>query len=196
MAIKYFQSITQSPAWRRFKANRLGYWSLWIFLVLFVISLFAELIANDRPLLVRYQGSFYAPIVKDYPETTFGGDFPTPTDYLDPDIRKTFSKPGNWALYPLIHYRYDTLNYFAKEPNPASPSSAAPPSTRSPTSGRTRTGIPLSSAPRWGRVGIAGSCCPISCPISWCGCRATPFSTACRRNCSCRSPIASAASGR
>ena len=53
----------------------------------------------------------------------FRSDFPTPTDYLDPDIRKTFSKPGNWAVYPLIHYRYDTLNYFAKEPNPASPSS-------------------------------------------------------------------------
>ena len=100
----------------------MGYWSLWIFAALFVLSLFAELIANDRPILVRYQGDFYVPIVKDYPETAFGGDFPTPTDYLDPDIKKTFSKPGNWALYPFITYNYNTLNYFAKEPNPASPS--------------------------------------------------------------------------
>jgi microcin C transport system permease protein len=95
---------------------------LWIFAALFVLSLFAELIANDRPILVRYQGDFYVPIVKDYPETAFGGDFPTPTDYLDPDIKKTFSKPGNWAVYPIITYNYNTLNYFAKEPNPASPS--------------------------------------------------------------------------
>jgi microcin C transport system permease protein len=100
----------------------LGYWSLWIFAALFVLSLFAELIANDRPILVRYQGDFYVPIVKDYPETAFGGDFPTPTDYLDPDIKKTFAKTGNWAVYPLITYNYNTLNYFAKEPNPASPS--------------------------------------------------------------------------
>ena len=114
--------VQDSDQWKRFKANRLGYWSLWIFLALFTLSLFAEVIANDRPLLVRYQGNFYVPIVKDYPETVFGGDFPTPTDYLDPDIKKSFSKPGNWAIYPVINYRYDTLNYFAKEPNPASPS--------------------------------------------------------------------------
>jgi len=120
--LKWMSAISHSDQWKRFKANRLGYWSLWIFAVLFVVSLFAEVIANDRPLLVRYEGSFYVPIVKDYSEKTFGGDFPTPTDYLDPDIKKTFSKPGNWAIYPLITYRYDTLNYFAKEPNPASPS--------------------------------------------------------------------------
>lgn len=120
--LKWMNVISHSDQWKRFKANRLGYWSLWIFAVLFVVSLFAEVIANDRPLLVRYEGSFYVPIVKDYSEKTFGGDFPTPTDYLDPDIKKTFSKPGNWAIYPLITYRYDTLNYFAKEPNPASPS--------------------------------------------------------------------------
>ena len=119
---QWVKTITQTDQWKRFKSNRLGYWSLWIFVVLFVLSLFAEIIANDRPLLVRYQGEFYVPIIKDYAEKTFGGDFPTPTDYLDPDIKKTFSKPGNWAIYPLITYRYDTLNYFAKEPNPASPS--------------------------------------------------------------------------
>lgn len=120
--LRWMNAISHSDQWKRFRANRLGYWSLWIFVVLFVVSLFAEIIANDRPLLVRYEGAFYVPIVKDYSEKTFGGDFPTPTDYLDPDIKKTFSKPGNWAIYPLITYRYDTLNYFAKEPNPASPS--------------------------------------------------------------------------
>jgi microcin C transport system permease protein len=118
----WLSNFKQSDQWQRFRNNRLGYWSLWIFSSLFVLSLFAELIANDRPLLVRYQGDFYVPIVKDYSEITFGGDFPTPTDYLDPDIKKTFAKPGNWAIYPPITYRYDTLNYFAKEPNPASPS--------------------------------------------------------------------------
>ena len=122
LRFQWVKTMAQTDQWKRFKSNRLGYWSLWIFVVLFVLSLFAEVIANDRPLLVRYQGEFYVPIVKDYSEKTFGGDFPTPTDYLDPDIKKTFSKPGNWAIYPLITYRYDTLNYFAKEPNPASPS--------------------------------------------------------------------------
>ena len=122
MSLTWIRKLRESDQWVRFKANRLGYWSLWIFAVLFVLSLFAEIIANDRPLLVRYEGSFYVPIVKDYPEKTFGGDFPTPTDYLDPDIKKAFSKKGNWAIYPPINYRYDTLNYFAKEPNPASPS--------------------------------------------------------------------------
>jgi len=69
-----------------FKANRRGFWSLWIFLVLFITSLFAEFLANDRPLLVRYEGSFYLPVLRDYPETTFGGDFPTETDYRDPAV--------------------------------------------------------------------------------------------------------------
>ena len=90
MSMTLLRRIRESDQWARFKANRLGYWSLWIFVVLFVLSLFAEIIANDRPLLVRYEGSFYVPIIKDYPEKTFGGDFPTTTHYLDPDIKKTF----------------------------------------------------------------------------------------------------------
>jgi len=122
MRLAWLRSIRETHQWQRFRSNRLGYWSLWIFSGLFIFSLFAEIIANDRPLLVKYQGELYVPIVKDYSEITFGGDFPTPTDYLDPDIKATFAKPGNWAIYPLITYRYDTLNYFAKEPNPASPS--------------------------------------------------------------------------
>ncbi len=108
--------------WRRFRQHRLGYVSLIIFSVLFVLSLFSEVISNDRPLIAYYQGTLYVPLLRDYPESTFGGDFPTPADYLDPFIREQFSRPGNWAIYPLNTYRYDTLNYFALQPNPASPS--------------------------------------------------------------------------
>ncbi|HLS68949.1 MAG TPA: ABC transporter permease, partial [Kiloniellales bacterium] len=71
---------------RNFRANRRGFWSLWIFLVLFVLSLFAEFIANDRPILVRYDGAFYMPIFEVLPETHFGGEFPTEADYRDPYV--------------------------------------------------------------------------------------------------------------
>jgi microcin C transport system permease protein len=108
--------------WQRFKANRLGYTSLWIFLILFGLSVCAELIANDKPLVVRYQGQFYFPILQSQPETVFGGDFATPTDFLDPDIRRNITSKGNWAVYPPIPYSFETLNYFAKSPNPAAPS--------------------------------------------------------------------------
>jgi microcin C transport system permease protein len=109
-------------AWRRFKANRLGYVSLVLFLVLFAISLLAEVLSNDRPLFVKYEGHWYFPVVQTLPETTFGGDFPTPTDYLDPLIRDNLRKPGNFALFPPNHYHHGTINYFANEPNPAAPS--------------------------------------------------------------------------
>jgi len=108
-------------AWRRFKRNRLGYWSLVIFCVLVVGSLFAEVVSNDRPLIVRYEGTTYFPMVKDYPETVFGGDFETPTDYLDPFIREQLNKGDNWALYAPNPYGPQTLNYFAKLPNPSPP---------------------------------------------------------------------------
>jgi microcin C transport system permease protein len=108
--------------WQRFKTNRRGFISLWIFLGLFGLSLCAELIANDKPLVVRYDGHFYFPIVKNQPETVFGGDFATPTDFLDPDIRHNITSGGNWAIYPPIQYSYETLNYFAPSPNPAAPS--------------------------------------------------------------------------
>jgi len=108
--------------WARFKANRIGYASLWIFTILFGLSLCAELIANDKPLIVRYQGQFYFPIAHNPAETVFGGDFATPTDFLDPDIRRNITTHGNWAIYPLIPYSYETLNYFSREPNPAAPS--------------------------------------------------------------------------
>jgi microcin C transport system permease protein len=108
-------------AWRRFRANRLGYASLIVFCVLFGVSLLAEVLSNDKPLVVRYEGHWYFPVFETLPETTFGGDFPTPTDYLDPFIRQQFRKPGNFALYPPNHYHYGTINYFSEAPSPARP---------------------------------------------------------------------------
>ena len=108
-------------AWQRFKRNRLGYWSLVLFCTLVLLSLFAELISNDRPLLVRYEGTTYFPMVQDLPETTFGGDFESDTDYLDPFIRERITQGDNWAIYAPNPYGPKTLNYFAKEPNPSRP---------------------------------------------------------------------------
>ena len=108
-------------AWRRFRSNRLGYVSLLVFLTLFGLSLIAEVLSNDKPLLVRYQGEWYVPVVQVLPETRFGGDFPTETDYLDPFIVENLHKPGNLALYPPNPYHYTTINYFAKNPNPSPP---------------------------------------------------------------------------
>jgi microcin C transport system permease protein len=116
-------SITPGQrVWQRFKRNRLGYWSLVSFVIAFAISLAGPLWSNDKPLVVRYQGNLYFPLVKTYAETTFGGDFPTPADYLDPYIRDRFSEGSNFAVYPPNHYYYDTLNYFSKASNPAPPS--------------------------------------------------------------------------
>jgi microcin C transport system permease protein len=109
--------------WHRFKQDRRGYWSLVIFTVLFALSLVAELISNDKPLIARYHGQIVFPIAKTYSEKVFGGDFDSPADYLDPFIQDQFKRDGNWAIYPLNHYSYDTLNYFAKAPNPAPPTS-------------------------------------------------------------------------
>ena len=109
--------------WLRFRQNRRGYWSLLIFVVLFGLSLMAEVLSNDRPLVARYNGELLFPVIKDYSEREFGGDFDTPADYLDPFIEKQFQKEGNWAIYPPNRYRYDTLNYFARSPNPAPPTS-------------------------------------------------------------------------
>lgn len=111
-------------AFRRFRSDRRGWVSLWIFVVLVVLSLFAEVLSNDRPLIVRYEGRTYFPLLRDYPETTFGGDFRTATDYLDPFIRDRLSAGDNWALFPPNPYRFDTINYFSASPNPAPPSSA------------------------------------------------------------------------
>ena len=111
-------------AWLRFRRNRLGYWSLLLFCGLVVVSLFAEVVSNDRPLLVRYEGSTYFPMLKDYPEKTFGGDFETTTDFLDPFIREQLAQSGNWAVFAPNPYGPRTLNYFATEPNPSRPARA------------------------------------------------------------------------
>ena len=115
------QASPSARAWQRFKGNRLGLGSLLIFVTLFVLSLGAEFLSNDKPLVVRFQGQWYFPVVQTLPEKLFGGDFETPTDYFDPFIRQQFKQPGNWAIYPLNPYHHSTLNYFAKEPNPAPP---------------------------------------------------------------------------
>ena len=118
-------TVSPSPgrrAWRRFKRNRLGFWSLVLFSVLVVLSLFAEVLSTDKPLLVRYEGTTYFPVVRDYSEKTFGGDFDTPADYLDPFIRERLTQGKNWAIYAPNPYGPKTLNYFASSPNPAAPS--------------------------------------------------------------------------
>jgi microcin C transport system permease protein len=109
-------------AWRRFRADRRGWWSLWIFATLFALSLVAELLSNDRPIVAHVQGTTYWPLFATYPETAFGGDFATPADYLDPFVREQLARPGNWAINPPNPYRFDTINYFAPSPNPAPPS--------------------------------------------------------------------------
>jgi microcin C transport system permease protein len=105
-----------------FRANRRGFWSLWIFLAIFGVTLFAELVANDRPLLIRYDGAVYMPVFHSYPETTFGGVFPTEADYHDPEVRKLIDAKG-WIVWPLIPYRYDTITS-APGPYPSAPSAA------------------------------------------------------------------------
>jgi len=119
---KSWVSPINQRRWKNFKANRRGYWSLWIFLILFFISLFAEFIANDRPLLVEYNGQYYSPVFVTYPETTFGGEFETEADYRDPFVIDLIKKNGGRIIWPLIHYRYDTINLDLPVPAPAPPS--------------------------------------------------------------------------
>jgi microcin C transport system permease protein len=105
----------------QFRANRRGWWSLWLFLLLFGFSLGAEFIANDRPLLVYHQGSFHVPVFKDYAETDFGGVFPSKANYRDPYLAKLIDEHG-WMLWPLVRFRHDTVNYNLPVPAPAPPS--------------------------------------------------------------------------
>lgn len=104
-----------------FRSNRRGYWSLWIFLVVFMITLFAEIFANDKPVLVRYDGSFYAPILFTYAETEFGGEFELEADYRDPYVTDLIEEKG-WIVWPLIPYAYDTIDYELDVPAPSPPS--------------------------------------------------------------------------
>lgn len=106
---------------RAFRANRRAFWSLLAFLTIFAVSMCAELVANDRPLLVRFQGQFYAPVFRTYPETVFGGDFETEADYRDPHIRDLIRADG-WMLWPPVPYSHATINYDLPVPAPAPPS--------------------------------------------------------------------------
>ena len=122
-----FLGMSITPLTRRridnFKANRRGLWSLWIFLVLFVISLFAEFIANDKPFLVYYDGGFYMPIFEAYPETTFGGVFETEADYSDPAVRAFIDEKG-WMMMPLVPYGYQSVAWDLRRPPMAATGSA------------------------------------------------------------------------
>jgi len=113
-----------SPLTRRrlanFRANRRGFWSLWVFLLLFGVSLFAEFIANDRPVVVSYDGRLYFPIFTDYAETVFGGEFPTEADYRDSYLRQRIAAHG-WMVWPPIPFHYDTINYALPSPAPSPP---------------------------------------------------------------------------
>jgi microcin C transport system permease protein len=104
-----------------FKANRRGYFSLWLFLALFVLSLCAELVANDRPLLIHYNGQWYAPVVHSYSETTFGGEFQTEANYHDPFVSELIESKG-WMIWPPIRYGFDTFIQDLRSPAPSPPS--------------------------------------------------------------------------
>ena len=107
--------------WENFKRNQRGYLSLWLFLVLFIVSLFAEFIANDKPFLILVNGHAYFPAVVTYPETTFGGDFETAADYRDPYLQELIKKKGGTMIWPPIRYRYDTHNLDLPTPAPSPP---------------------------------------------------------------------------
>lgn len=108
--------------WTIFSKNRRAFWSLVILCNIFILSLFAEFIANDRPLLVKYQDNYYFPAFKTYSEQTFGGDFPTPTDYRDPYIKEQIQNNG-WMIFPLMPYSFNTVDYNLKTPTPSAPTS-------------------------------------------------------------------------
>jgi len=112
-----------SRRWRRFKANKRGYYSLIVFSICFFLSLGAEILSNDKPLFVSYQGSVYFPLLKAYPETTFGGVFETETDYQDPFIRQRLTNGGNFALFPPNPHNYDSINLQIRQPVPSPPDS-------------------------------------------------------------------------
>ncbi|WP_051360420.1 ABC transporter permease [Candidatus Symbiobacter mobilis] len=118
-------AVGRSPgrrAWERFRRHRLGYASLCIFAMLLVVCSVAELWSTDRPLLVRYQGEWFFPVFVEYSEKTFGGDFDTPADYLDPYVRSRITQGGHWALYAPNPYGARTIDVYCTQPFPAPPS--------------------------------------------------------------------------
>ena len=104
-----------------FKNNKRGYYSFWIFTFLFIVSLFADFIANEKPLLVKYESNFYYPVFTYYSETTFGGDFETEADYNDPYVKNLINEKG-WMVMPIIPYSYKTIIRDLESPAPSPPS--------------------------------------------------------------------------
>lgn len=109
-------------AWNRFRRNRRGYYSLWIFGILFGLSLFAEVLCNDEPIVAGYQGELYFPLFVEYSEATFGGVFETAPDYASPFMRERLTQGDNWAIYPPIQHGFDTIAYYTEASFPAPPS--------------------------------------------------------------------------
>jgi microcin C transport system permease protein len=109
-------------AWYRFRKNKRSFYSLSIFSIIFITSLFAEVLSNDKPLLIKYDGEYYFPLFKSYSEITFGGDFGTEADYNDEYIISKITNNGNWVVSPLNRYSYNTINFNTSAPNPAAPS--------------------------------------------------------------------------
>ncbi len=121
----FFSPRTWTPLnrrrWANFKANKRGFWSLWVFLALFGVALGAEFVANDNPLLVKFEGHYYAPVFSTYPETRFGGEFETEARYRDPYVKKLIEANG-WMIWPPIRYSFNTINYDLEQPAPSPPS--------------------------------------------------------------------------
>lgn len=125
MATEMSRQLGESPArrrWRRFRRSRRGFYSLVVFTILFGLSLFAEVLSNDKPFLVIYEGEWFFPLVVSYPETRFGGDFETETDYRDPFFLELMEQPGNRVFFPLNPHSYNSINLNVEGPLPAPPS--------------------------------------------------------------------------
>ncbi|NKD77574.1 ABC transporter permease [Haematospirillum sp. H1815] len=122
-------STTHQTPWQKrrdaFRAQRRSLWSLRILGILFLLSLCAEFLANDRPLLIVYDGKLYVPVIADYPETTFGGFFPTYTDYHDPEVGALIDAKG-FALWPPLRFSYNTIDTRTHEPPPVPPNGLHP----------------------------------------------------------------------
>jgi microcin C transport system permease protein len=122
MAEKQLKNSLARRRWRNFRKNRRGYYSLILFGILFILSLLAEVISNDKPFLVQYQGSYYLPLLKKYPETVFGGDFETETDYRDPYILEKLTSNGNTVYFPPNPHSFNSINLELSQPVPSPPS--------------------------------------------------------------------------
>ncbi|WNO11368.1 ABC transporter permease [Teredinibacter sp. KSP-S5-2] len=113
-------SPVNQQRWQRFKKNRRAIWSLWLFSIVFIIALCSELVANDNPLLIRYKGDWYFPVINSYSETEFGGDLDIQADYTDEYIQELINQDG-WIIWPLLPYSYNTINYNLTTPAPSPP---------------------------------------------------------------------------